>query len=653
MRLSRIRVENFRCFEDEEVCFNDYTCLVGANGSGKSTVLAALRIFFGDSPGAAVDLIRLQKDDFHNRDTSRAVVITLTFTDLEPEAKGQFSDYVRQEQLVVSVVAEWDEATNSAEVKRFGERKAMKAFADFFAAKGDNKKVAELQVIYNQIRESHGELPDERTKPAMEHALNDFEENHPELCDLIRSKDLFYGFTGGAALLKQYIEWVFVPAVKDASTEQVEAKKTALGLLLERTVRSKVSFTDKIKTLRTNVQKQYQAILAENQDPLKLLSDSLTTRIREWAHPDALLSLSWRDDPSKNISIQEPQAEVHAGEHDFKDASLAHFGHGFQRSFLLALLQELSGCTDIGNPKLILACEEPELYQHPPQARHLCSVLQKLSERNSQVIVSTHSPHFVPGSGFEDVRIFRQGAFGRTACVRHATTADISESLSEAHGKKTEPPAGIELRIEQALQPALNEMFFANTLILVEGQEDVGYVSSYITLSNRYDEFRRLGCHIVSTAGKGNMAYPLAIAKALEIPTFVIFDADGDQKNDAHREPQHRKDNIALLRLCGVKDAQPFPDTVFTTASLVMWPQNIGVAVEEDFGKEEWEGLKNQVRKQRDLVEAPGLTKNAVFIGYLLAAAFKNNRRSKVLDYLCDLIISFARSVRAGPTADL
>jgi len=46
-------------------------------------------------------------------------------------------------------------------------------------------------------------------------------------------------------------------------------------------------------------------------------------------------------------------------------------GHGLQRSYLLALLQELAGSEAPNAPTLILGCEEPELYQHPPQARHL------------------------------------------------------------------------------------------------------------------------------------------------------------------------------------------------------------------------------------------------------------------------------------------
>ena len=87
-----------------EIEFNDYTCLVGPGGSGKSTILTALRIVFRDNTGSPTDLLRLQKEDFHNRDTSKEVVITATFTDLDKDAQEDFKDYFRHGQYVFSAV---------------------------------------------------------------------------------------------------------------------------------------------------------------------------------------------------------------------------------------------------------------------------------------------------------------------------------------------------------------------------------------------------------------------------------------------------------------------------------------------------------------------------------------------------------------------
>ena len=45
MKLTTLRIENFRSFKDETIHFDDYTCLVGPNGAGKSTVLTALSLY--------------------------------------------------------------------------------------------------------------------------------------------------------------------------------------------------------------------------------------------------------------------------------------------------------------------------------------------------------------------------------------------------------------------------------------------------------------------------------------------------------------------------------------------------------------------------------------------------------------------------------
>jgi putative ATP-dependent endonuclease of OLD family len=646
MKLVQLRLQNFRCFVDRPISFGDYTCLIGPGGAGKSTILNALRIFFRDTTGSPTDLLNLHEEDFHGKDTKKDVVITATFSDLEPDAQEDFKHYFRQGQLVISAVARWNDQSRSAEVKQFGQRAGMRAFADFFKAEGDEAGAKELKSIYAGIRDSHPDLPAPGPMAAMAEALRAYESAHPELCELIPSEDKFYGISRGANRLQKYIQWVFVPAVKDASTEQVEAKKTALGQLLDRTVRSKMSFSELLAALQAEVESRYRSILDENQIALESLSKSLTARLQEWAHPAARLTLSWQNDPARSVSISEPLAEVLAGEGRFQ-GTLARFGHGLQRSFLLALLQELSGCVDTGNPRLMLACEEPELYQHPPQARHLSSVLQKLSRGNSQIIVSTHSPYFVSGQGFQDVRLVRQDLVEDQPCVKSVTFQDLSEELAKALGEKVRMPTGVQFKVEQSLQAGLNEMFFSPVLILVEGLEDVAYVSTQFVLADRMEEFRRLGCHIVPTSGKGSMIQPLAIAKMLDIPTYVIFDADGDDITRAERRAQHERDNVALLRLSGVSTPDPFPTGVFQTSSLTVWPTNIGAVVKEEIGRSQWEAFEATVRRDRKIQDIPDLNKNMLFIGSVLSQAFQEGKKSTILDGLCNQIVSFARSVRA------
>ncbi len=241
MRILSVRIENFRSFDDETMPLNNYACLVGPNGAGKSTVLTALNVFFRESENPPTDPSQLDQEDFHCKHTDQQIQITVTFTDLDDEARKDFSDYVRQGQLVVSAVARFDGATGKAQVKQYGQRRGMCEFAPFFEDVAAGKKVSELKEIYAGFCNKWPDLPARSSKAEMTKALHAFESARPDKCELISSEDQFYGFSKGANRLAKHIQWAYVPAVKDATSEQVEAKNSVLGMLLARTVRTKGS----------------------------------------------------------------------------------------------------------------------------------------------------------------------------------------------------------------------------------------------------------------------------------------------------------------------------------------------------------------------------------------------------------------------------
>ncbi len=642
MRLESIRIKNLRSFVDVTVPLNDYTCLVGPNGSGKSTILCALNVFFRETENSSTDLSQLDREDFHQKNTAEPIEITVTFTNLSPEAQKDFSNYYRQGKLIVSALATFNDVTGKAEVRQYGQRLAMSGFKEFFRAVGDNKKVAELKALYAEIQKNFGDLSAAGTKDGMIEALRKYETDHPDQCELIASEDQFYGVSKGANRLARYIQWVYIPAVKDAATEQLEARDTALGKLLARTVRAKTNFEEAVKALRTGMQEQYQQLLDKNQEVLKELSDSLQTRLTEWAHPEATLKLEWRQDPDKSVRIEEPLARIIAGEGNF-EGELPRFGHGLQRSYLLALLHELASSDDTATPRLILGCEEPELYQHPPQARHLATVLQDLSKANSQVIISTHSPLFVSGEGFEDVRMVRKDAIAKRSTVTYMAYKDIADAVAAATGEPPTKPQGVLAKIHQALQPSLNEMFFTSRLVLVEGPEDVAYLSSYLHLLNTWEQYRRSGCHIVPVNGKSEMLRPVVIAKRIGTPTFVVFDSDADEQ-DPGKRAKHEKDNKALLALLGKANENPLPTTSVWGPGFVMWRSNIGSLVRAEIGAADWSAFQAEADKQYG--HAGGLRKNTLHIGFCLTRAWESGKRSPSLERLCNEILNPAVSVQ-------
>ena len=226
-------------------------------------MLSALNVFFQNVTSSTPNVKELEEEDFHNRNTNLPVRITLTFGSLSDAAKEALKDYFRQNKLIVTAEATWDAEKGSAPLKQHGQRLGMKDFADGYFAKVDKAKAPELKEAYAKLREKYVDLPAATTGPKMADALREFEGEHPDLCSPIISGDEFYGSTG-AGRLNNFVQWVYVPAVKDAQEESEESRKSALGQLLDRTVRAKTDFGDKIAQMRKEAFDRFEQILREN-----------------------------------------------------------------------------------------------------------------------------------------------------------------------------------------------------------------------------------------------------------------------------------------------------------------------------------------------------------------------------------------------------
>jgi hypothetical protein len=511
-------------------------------------------------------------------------------------------------------------------------------------------KAAELQAFYATLQTQFAVLPAARTKPQMEEALQTFESSHPDSCTLIQSEDQFYGVSRGANRIEKYLQWVYVPANKDATAERSETKSSAIGKLLSRRVHAQLGLEGPVEDIKQQALAQYRDLLTSRENVLEELSTSLNERFHQWAHEDASLDLQWQDQ-DKAVVIAKPTAEVKATEGVFT-GDLARFGHGLQRSFIFTLLEELSEHTDEG-PKLVLACEEPELYQHPPQARHLASVLQKLSAHNAQVMICTHSPYFVSGRSFENVRLASKGPDG-TVTIKQASFDEVARSITEVTGDPLAKPGGMAAKIDQDMESPMNEIFFAGYRVFVEGLEDVAYISSYLSLHNLSDEFRSIGGIIIPVQGKHHLLLALAIANEFDLPYFVVFDCDGDTPADdaqhqTGRRAKHEKDNTAIFTLAGLADPQPFPDTPILQDKIAAWPTKLSDIVESEIGIAEGDAAKTSVRTKYG-INVSGMDKNGLFIGYTMAEAWEAGHKSATLSTLIESIMNTGRILRRSPT---
>lgn len=621
---------NFRSVANETVALANFNSFVGPNGAGKSTILNALNVFFGE-------INNFTEEDFHARNTSVPIKITVTFDDLGKDAEEEFKHYARGGQLVVHAEISKQEDGSFKRTLR-GERLVFPLFKEYFETKGarDRSKVfKELRKRFEGI----GNATNEGDRAA---ALAEYEEALPEeQKELVPSDGEFFGISKGVHKFQRHLCWVYVPAVKDASTESEEAKTSHLGKLIQHTIRSRMNYDVELDRIRTVAFEAYSKLLSDQSTHLGELQTRLSERLQAAVMTDADLKLDWKKD-EKSVSVQDPVAQVLLSERGYIDR-VDKFGHGLQRSFLLVILQELMAVDSAVSPTLILGCEEPELYQHPPQARHLAEILMELAAGDAQVLLTTHSPYFVDVEYFNGIKVFRNSAGAAT--ITASSFEDILESYNEAFAKPLQNEDQARTKLAIQTQPKFNEIFFAERVVLVEGISDLAYMEAYLRLSGKRSDFQKLGAAIVVCEGKSSLALMIMILKSFKIPYHAIFDCDSEYEQKFADNPdkfksqhgEHIRDNDAIFELAGHPKLGAFPAENVLLPNVTAWRFNIEKTLEAEFG----DVMEACQQAGRDAVGNLGNSKkHPLYVAASMSAAWEKGRTFPVLQEVVERILA-------------
>jgi putative ATP-dependent endonuclease of the OLD family len=620
MKIKKIEIENFRAIEKGAVDCIGYNVLVGPNGSGKSTVLDALNVFFGERNS-------FTEQDFFNKETDRTVKIKVTFDDLDAAATQTFDHYVRNGELVVHAQLTCDEEGQVTKVVR-GERLVFPDFQALFEA----SNATAAKPIFEELRAQYPDISSASSHAARIEAVREFEETIDEdRKELVPSGEEFFGISKGANKIRRHVHWVYVPAVKDASGEVEEDKTSYLGKLIQHTVKSGMDYEESLEEIREQALTAYQTMLDGQQSHLESLQDRLSERLSASVTSNAGLDLSWKSD-SKSVKVDHPVAKVLLQDRGFS-GEIESFGHGLQRAFLIAILQELVAVDSDVSPTLILGCEEPELYQHPPQARHLASILMEMSQGDAQVLASSHSPYFIDVEHYDGIKMFRNPGTGVE--ITSSNFTEILEEYNSAFDRQLQNDDQIKTKLSIQTVPKFNEIFFSDKVVLLEGISDQACIEAYLRLSGRRGDFQKSGTALVVCEGKSSLVLMLIIAKKFGIPYHVIFDCDGNCA-DAHKA-LHLRDNSAILRLSGHPAMASFPTAHITHPNLTAWVNAIEGMLEEEFGAE-----KDAISEQGRL--ATGQLKNCIkyplYVATVMSDAWDRGKTFPVLEGTIERILS-------------
>jgi putative ATP-dependent endonuclease of the OLD family len=623
MIITQIHAQRYRSIFDETLPCGQLTTLIGRNGAGKSCFIQALRLFMdtGASP---------TNEDYYNHDVSAQISIAVTFGSLTADEKSEFASYIESDQLVVQRRFPGGEyygrATGCQDFEPIRERLRQKV------------KVSDVAPDLKKLVDS-GKYPGlKAVAKSIEDELDRWEAENSSRCTTYFRAGLFQGPTNIAGgKLRNRSQFVYVAPVREAETDATgTARQSALTTLVSPLLKMITDKNATVKsareTLETNYGKYREAV--ESAPEKSSLEKDITTLLQRYESDTAAnIQLELQD----KLPVPPVTPKVWLMEDGF-GGDVARKGHGLQRLFIFSILElyekvraGTAGEDSSGN--MVLAIEEPELYQHPARARALSKVLRDLSSHDDkrafqfQIFITTHSPYFVSIDDFESVRRVVKVANSSgpmQSKIKLTTLKDVGNDVLDALGKKTDATEkSAWARLKSILGIRASEGFFADGVILVEGDEDEAILVALAESRNL--SLDAAGIAIIPAGGKTKLPNLLALYRRLGIAAYTIFDADCDHKSDQDAKVEF---NMALLKMIGEKpEARPASQIHKSGA---VWNYNLVDTIRHEFGEKDWDEAFAAAKDEYSLPADQARKKYAVIWSTTKALIAKGKKSSSL-----------------------
>lgn len=659
MFIKSIEVKNFRSIREQLLECNNLTVLVGRNGSGKSSFLEALESFYDIAAPISIE-------DFFDRDVNSPIEIRVTYGDLRNDEKEEFNPYIKDDQMIVTKRISYE---NDRIIPRYyAAALQISQFSEIRSIPGKRERVNAWNDLVNSgtSTELSGKV---RSADEVDRLMAEYEAKHPELMTPIEREEQFFGPRNiGGGKLDKFTKYVLVPAVREASDEATH-KKGAIYQLLDMIVLRKVNARKDIQEFKSQLEERVKKLYSsENLTELPELGVSISETLAKFA-PGSKLNLGW--DEVKPPDVQLPAARATLIEDNF-EGEISRKGHGLQRALILTLLQHLamivpaasstegsSANTNaqetnviktVQGPDLILAIEEPELYLHPSRCRYLSDVFLQLAEKpgvglgaKNQIIYTTHSPYFVDLHRFDKIRIIRKTSSPDSlvpqSIVRSFTLDQAAQKLAEICNADptTFTRDSFRTRAMSIMNTIVNEGFFGDVVIVVEGQVEVGVLWKLQEIMNK--SWSQLGVAIVPAGGKNNIDRPTVIFQGLNIPTYFIFDADS-QLTDTKKRESAKECNHRYLCLANAT-IEDFPNTQ-VHKTWAVFKENIERNLNDELGSEVFISTRDEVASELGYDDPSRVLKNIEGAAHFVEHVYDKKRRLPTLEQIVEAVTNLA-----------
>ena len=610
MRLKSLQIQNFRSIDKFSINLRDFTSLIGPNNSGKSSLLRAIEIFLNQETP--------ELEEWRKNHEKEPIIIEGVFDEIqewERDTSG-ISGLVHNNEIRLRCKSNQIETPN-------GDIKAStpqyEAFTQEITIIGWSDKLSEASQDIQDIASSlNFNGTNWRNSANKERARQVIRETRPDLMTIGAERWSSDSISINAALKQALPQAVLIEAVRDASEDAKPAAKTPFGLLMNKLVFPAIQKSDEYKQFIGAVQALDAKIRGngvEKFETVKKLEQDIHDRMSSIIESKAIVTLDTPDTEkfiggSAKIKIDDGiETPIHLQ------------GHGVQRSLIFALIEVLAKQDSMVKPNsdtqatpegatppdskqraTILLFEEPELYIHPHLMRRLQQSLQDISEsQNWQVIISTHSPFLVDVATDPLSLVILRREKSSLSPVAIQLESDPFNDEASKHDREA-------LRAALDFHPTVTEAFFAQKVVLVEGDTEVAVLrhEKHLLPLAKIDKGKIDTTTIVSCGGKWTIPGMARLLSKFKIPFRVIHDLDRKDLTD---------EEIKIL-----PDTKPLhPYNVNARIAQFVAAENI-YAVDDTFehllGKSEttsdkpykaWKAVRDLCKDVTDLDHAPKL----------------------------------------------
>ncbi|MGQ4561328.1 ATP-dependent nuclease [Dermabacteraceae bacterium P7054] len=547
MKIKRLQIENFRAIASFDEELGPYTTFIGYNGGGKSSILHAVRWFFENFELADTDVF---SKEFGERGSATLpeVKVTVTFDQLTEVDRENFGPYARGEEIVLTRVGGAGRAS-----KLYGERLACPSFREIRKENriAEQRKRA-LELINSSEIFSNLNISNKTSKQDLTAILDDWEadpENRKHLVPIDDEEANHFFGAVGSDKLKIDSGFVFIPAAPDLTGQfDVSGKGSALQLLLGDILKGVVNesineWSERNQSVLDELESTVSRVAANRlNERAGLVNQHLEQYLPGVEIEFAVGLQDWV--PKANLIAQ---SRMQRGDRNFVIESE---GHGVQRATLLALLQATAdsraefGSTrgdDHGDKRnqhsdqrssLIVFVEEPEVYQHPVQARMMArSFTNAARTGNVQFILATHSPYFLDPNEIRNTFRVENSSSGSKV-----NRPSIRGVLREKNEKG---------ELDKLFLESVIESLFSRAAMVVEGDTERAIFDT-VPCGDDGLTLRDLGVSVTVAGGADSLLDMAQLIHDFGVPVFVVRDGDSDAdialaKAKSNKESEIRK----------------------------------------------------------------------------------------------------------------